>query len=44
MSAGACEGFGVDSVAIDTHNSALSRLSNVVLLELPGLTLGTTLF
>ncbi len=30
MSAGACEGFGVDSVATETHNSALSRMSYVV--------------
>ncbi len=27
MSAGACEGFGVGSVAVDTHNSARSRMS-----------------
>ncbi len=31
---GACEGFGVDSVAIETHNSATSKLSHVVILEL----------
>ncbi len=33
MSAGACEGFGVDSVATETHNSALSRMSHVVWLD-----------
>ncbi len=33
-SSGAREGFGVDSVAIETHNSAMSRMSRVVILEI----------
>ncbi len=35
---GAREGFRVDSVAIETHNSAMSRMSRVVILEITVIT------